>query len=336
MNYNPFPDLSIDIFLDTNILRYLVENTYPLFTQFYTELQKSPFVRFVSAEFCLYEFIMHRKIIYYKNEHLIDNHKKEAALKAKGCEISKESVTKIINEIEMLNSKFDISISHLFHPSLLSIFKEVFLKTKVSNSDGLILVSSIIPDKGNLLDRPVFMTCDRKLCNYISIKKADIIDIFKARGHMLIDICSLSIKAISPSAINLTKPSLPPNITIDILIEKLLKKFLGQCEEFNSKILGITSIPKNLKGRPYCCFKAKPGTKIPPYVHIIFMKKNMKEFFVIQEKKTIWSSKALKETFVATSRTCNFSFEISEYLGKELYDDLKDEGHYILIHPDDI
>lgn len=55
----------IKVFLDTNILCYLVDNTYPALTSFIDTLNKLPVVDIISSDFVLTEFIGVRKQEHY-------------------------------------------------------------------------------------------------------------------------------------------------------------------------------------------------------------------------------------------------------------------------------
>lgn len=155
-------NLRIKVALDTQILAYLIDETYPSLTLFIKALSENPSVDIVCSRFAIYEFIGIRKLEHYLRC-LVDETKKKggqlnlsSALKYKNdfdapelkyvdtYETVKKAVeqelTKIDNDFGIIYESIDI------HNGLWKPHQELVLSTRISKEDSLLLLSSVFPD----------------------------------------------------------------------------------------------------------------------------------------------------------------------------------------------
>ncbi|KAA6319380.1 hypothetical protein EZS27_030720, partial [termite gut metagenome] len=52
-SHSPVKEFEITFFVDTNILSYLIDETYPLLNEFVKYLKESPVINLVSSEYAL-------------------------------------------------------------------------------------------------------------------------------------------------------------------------------------------------------------------------------------------------------------------------------------------
>ncbi len=155
-------DFSVKFYFDTNILNFLVDNIYPELNNFVTYLRNTNFVKLVSSNFVILEFIGVRKREHYIREGIaffqstgrinfssLLNYRE--LYEIPGFDFnSVQSVieSKVNSDIDNITNNFGISFDeHIFHENLFNPTKELLLKTKISNQDSIVLFSALYPDK---------------------------------------------------------------------------------------------------------------------------------------------------------------------------------------------
>lgn len=175
---NPTDNLRIKVALDTQILAYLIDETYPSLTLFIKALSENPSVDIVCSRFAIYEFIGIRKLEHYLR--CLVNETKEkggqlnlsSALKYKSdfdapelkyvdtYEVVKKAVeeelTKIDNDFGIIYESIDI------HNGLWKPHQELVLSTRISKEDSLLLLSSVFTDSLRKEEYLVLLTNDNQ------------------------------------------------------------------------------------------------------------------------------------------------------------------------------
>ena len=167
---------SIKIALDTNILSYLLDNTYDNLTLFVEKLNSYDFVQIECSKFVIYELIGIRKLEHYIREINSENQKTNKVvnfssifkyrakwnapeLPYKDCW---ENIKQIIEgELNKLTNDFDINISGGdIHKDVWKPHQDLVLSSKISKEDSMVLMSSAFPDIGKREDYLIFLTND--------------------------------------------------------------------------------------------------------------------------------------------------------------------------------
>lgn len=149
----------VNFFLDTNILCYLIDDTYPTLTAFIKALAEMPVVSLFTSQYVLAELIeVRKKEDYYQevmkrsqtdgryiniSSFITHNKKYNIPHYPYQGELVNPVVTKVDSEIERIVNDFRISFDSVFNDQLLALMKDVCLPTKISKEDSLVLVSSL-------------------------------------------------------------------------------------------------------------------------------------------------------------------------------------------------
>ena len=178
---------TINFFVDTNILVYLVDEKHPSLTSFIKTLSETPVVGLYASEYVFSEFIGVRKQENYFQA-VIDKsredgrkvnvsefikHNKAYEIKDYDYEDVKDVVKqKVDEEIERVTHDFGIVILRNTNNHIIGPMKEVCLSTKISKEDSLVLVSSLFREKEEIIAEPVILlTNDRDFCKFANSSK---------------------------------------------------------------------------------------------------------------------------------------------------------------------
>ncbi len=173
------PDsLKIKIAIDTQILAYLIDNTYPRLTCFFKALSANPFVDIVCSRFSTYEFVGIRKLEHYLRKiHLSSNQNGQVVnfsslLKYKNdwnapelnYSIVYEDISLSVNEdMRRLNDDFNIKLEVIdLHNEIWNLHRELVLSSKISKEDALVLISTVFPQEFIKEKYLIFFTNDDK------------------------------------------------------------------------------------------------------------------------------------------------------------------------------
>lgn len=165
---------SIDIYLDTNILEYIVSNEYPSLTKLLDELSFYPeFVTLKATQYILFEFCEIRKRYYFKRlaeskgENLNDREIRQ--FDSNSLNFVEECVPLFLEKIERDRDKiiddYNLEISKEFHSKLWERTLGVSLRTQLSREDCFVLASSLMPDESSIPQLISLMTNDNHLRN---------------------------------------------------------------------------------------------------------------------------------------------------------------------------
>ena len=190
-------ELRINIFLDTNILCYLIDNTYPALTGFVKRLSSMPIIQLYSSEYVLTELIEVRKKEDYfqtvmkqakKDKRYINvssfiknNKKYDIPHYSYDGDLADSVVAKVNKDTNKVIKEYGISFDSKFNKDLLAPMKGVCLSSKISREDSLVLVSSLFRgEKAIFPGRVILLTNDELFEKWSDQAKQDI-------SHVLIE-----------------------------------------------------------------------------------------------------------------------------------------------------
>ncbi len=187
----------INFFLDTNILCYLIDNTFPNLTAFIKALKEMPVVQLYSSEYVLAELFEVRKkedyfhevwerakndgkfinissFIKYNKRYEIPDYEYQGDLA--------EAVKKKVDEdVKKITNEFNISFTNTFNDKLLGPMKGICLSTKISREDSLVLVSSVYKNSiEEVSEKVILLTGDKDFYDWATDSKAEISTVFNA------------------------------------------------------------------------------------------------------------------------------------------------------------
>lgn len=349
----------VKIFADTNILAYLVDNTYQGLNDFFELSKNSPFTELVSSKYVMFEFVGIRK-----REHYLRKVASRAKKSRKGevnfssltnqkylnnfsaPEVDFEDIVKDINtdvneEIALLMNDFQIDFSYsTFHEDQLTPTFDVCLSSKISHHDSLVLISSILPTEKLNNENIIVLTHDDNFCSSVN-NPGEINSVFK--DHKLFKPYMYLISHINANgqSIDLKKTddkNLVNNCFISIVLYVLKEKN-------RAFYLGNTFPPKG-KGFPSncVCFELTKEEQLPQNVYVTIIGKDLN--FVYTTKKRIEyfmnNNNRVVDGYAVPKNKNNISFLARNFddqnneieVPQEIIDELRVEGNLVFIHPD--
>lgn len=359
----PADYLRIKVALDTQILAYLVDNTYPSITKFIKKLSESPFVDLVCSRFAIYEFIGIRKLEHYLRclvDHTTKNDGKlnlSSAIKYKSefdanelkyfeaYEKVKEEVEK---ELVCIYNDFGVEYEKVnIHNNLWKPHQDLVLSTKISKEDSLLMLSCIFPDILQREKHIVLLTNDNQfhqsLCG--GEKEIELSDkIFSENSLERPHLYHLKkIKLSNDETINLTE-----NDIADERLETFTKKFIFEHIKEKNKdyYLGkIVACPTPLRGK-LMCFELQ-ADKLIDNIYVTVLSDNLDSVYNYNNKlKNFWNvnvNQIDKYPYIPNEtleNSKNISVEVFKdeqekiHLDTDEYNKISKVGSLVFIHPD--
>jgi hypothetical protein len=354
-SHSPVSEFEITFFVDTNILSYLIDDTYPLLNGFIKKLKKSPVIELISSEYVLLEFIGVRKREHYLREALSQSQSLGKPLNLSSLlkyhnqyslpEIDFHSLlptikTNVDTEKDRITSEFGIIFKSGFHRNLYNPTSDICLSTKISKEDSLVLVSAILPNEGSINNDVIILTNDVDFHSwfYESEVERNIDNIFQVLGVLKPDL--QHIKKINGS--NNQQFNLTENIDLVNVMENFNSLLLNNLKRRLSHLfLGKTFSPSSPNiPNDIICFEAILDNTIFNNKHITIIGKDLDFVYNSDQQVSFWSNgkEIDKQGFAATADNNYLSFKLqiddADKDKPNILAKLKNAGHLIFIHPD--
>lgn len=359
MDYaQPTSGFIIKIAIDTQILAYLVDKSYPKLNLFFECLKECPFVDITCSRFATYEFAGIRKYEHYlraihdKSNSTGGTMNFSSVLKYKNDWSAKELPyqdifgdikKKVEDDLKKANDDFGITYNEGLHDELWGPQQDLVLSSKISKEDSLVLLSSMLPRIGEKEDYLVFLTNDdqfhKSFCG--SLKMDSIDQVFEKYGldkPHVIKIDSLK-GPISKSQFNLIAEE-----NTEDEIREFAKKFI--LEHIKNKNLGtflgkVKPCPNSKKGELLCFGLERPSLENNIYISILspnleFLYNHpvkLVDFFSINQ---IENYPYIPDDTVNTSKNISVKFvdDHGNFLEEAEWNKLTEPGNLIFLHPD--
>lgn len=354
------PTFKIKIALDTQLLAYLIDESYPSFNRFYDCLKNSPFVDIVCSRFVTFEYIGIRKLEHYLHKVYTSSAGKmnlSSALQYrrefKAPELDYEMCFKEIkegieSELQKLNDDFGIQYNdHILHQGLWNPHQELLLSSRLSKEDCLVLLSSIYPQEFEKMSHSIFLTNDNQFydsfCGKADYRMAAIDEVFEQNN------------LLKPETFNIKKISLNDSGTYNLttliendIIDQLAKDFIFEQISLKNEnlILGKTikcDCSKERK-KSMLCFDLHKEVELPEklYTTILYKSDNHVKLYVHHAifKDFYHVNKIESFPYIATedpeSRhiTLLLKDKDGQFLEGNLMKSLTEKGNVVFIHPD--
>lgn len=339
----------INFFLDTNILCYLIDNTFPTLTAFIKALKEMPVVQLYSSEYVLAELFEVRKkedyfhevweranndgkfinissFIKFNKRYDIPDYEYQGDLAEAVKKKVDEDVMKIINE-------FNISFTNTFNDKLLGPMKRICLSTKISREDSLVLVSSVYKNSiEEVSEKVILLTGDKDFYEWATNSRAEISTVFNDGKTPIIE----HIGSLGNAVAGFTggTQSLKNNEIADV--NYLAIQYVMTClmDAYKYRLLGKVTIrecvhaPKHL-----IAFKAEKELKV----------KEMYTFVLTKSLSFLYSPKLISK-FYHKGKPIEVPFSpkggdnlvtfVCDEDNEEVFKLVNEEGNLIFIHPE--
>lgn len=358
MSKSPFGNIKVG--LDTNILSYLLDGTYPNLNRFILELKESGLVDLFCSQFVIYELIEIRKLEHYirKIHHkttenngvmnfssVLKYRKDWSAPELDYKEICDDIITLVEEDIKKIYDDFGIDFSDAsIHKELWKPHQELVLNSKISKEDSLVLLSSVSPDIGVIEDYVVFLTNDDQFFRAYAgngndkIKRLD--DAFLNNNIPLPIVLKINNVVLPTSN---TKFDIIKDNKIDDEIKRFTHNFIFEHFKIkNSKYLLGNIIPCECQNKKdmFCFYFEKESLNKGIYLSILT--KNLSVFNMPKTNSNFWAYGEIKEypyTPDETEQNRKVSIKLLDDDGNSLITDEKlneimVNGNLVFIHPD--
>lgn len=344
---------TINFFVDTNILVYLVDDKHPSLTSFIKKLSETPVVGLYASEYVFSEFIGVRKQENYFQA-VIDKsredgrkinvsefikHNKAYEIKDYDYDDLKDVVKqKVDEEIERVTHDFGIVFLRNTNNHIVGPMKEVCLSTKISKEDSLVLVSSLFREKEEIIAEPVILlTNDGDFCKFANSSKDYIGSVLAEEG--LLNPGVEHVNAIG-KVVNYTKLK---NLTQEIDdMDKCVAGYLAACMKtfFGNYYIGETlhvnfeNAPAHTLGIDVKAPELKNG------LYIAIISKDMDYIYCPNVQADFHhGTDSIGEYFVPKKKDSYVSFACDKegvVVEDAIFNRLNQAGNLVFVHPDSI
>lgn len=338
----------INFFLDTNILCYLIDNTFPTLTAFITALKEMPVVQLYSSEYVLAELFEVRKkedyfhevwerskkdgkfinissFIKYNKRYEIPDYEYEGDLA--------EAVKKKVNEdVEKITNEFKIDFLNSFNDRLLGPMKRICLSTKISREDSLVLVSSVYKNGiEEVSERVILLTGDKDFYNWAMNSRAEISTAFSHGKTPVIE----HIDSLGKGVAGYTGGT--QNLKTEIeKVEELAIQYVMSClmDTYKDRLLGKVVI-RECAGAPKHLIAFKAATKLKnKELYTFILTQNLSFLYSPKPKSKLYhSGKQIEVPFSPEGGNSIVTF-VCEENDEEVFKAVNMEGNLVFIHPD--
>ena len=338
----------INFFLDTNILCYLIDNTFPTLTAFITTLKEMPVVQLYSSEYVLVELFEVRKKENYFHE-VLERSKKDGKFMNissfikynKRYEIPDyeyegdlaEAVKKKVNEdVEKITNEFKIDFLNSFNDRLLGPMRGICLSTKISREDSLVLVSSVYKNSvEEVSERVILLTGDKDFYDWATNSRAEISTAFNPGKTP--DIVHISSLGKGVAGYTGGTQSLKTEIeNVEELATQYVMSYL--MDTYKDRLLGKVVI-RECDNAPKHLIAFKAETRLnDKELYTIILTKNLSFLYSPKPKSKLYhSGKQIEVPFSPEGGRSIVTFVCDED-DEEVFKAVNVEGNLVFIHPD--
>lgn len=346
----------VKFYLDTNILAYLVDNTYSGLTQMMEYLKESDFVDLVSSRYVIFEFVGIRKKEHYLQKvlakstsadgkvnlsSLLKYKDKFTTQEVKFEDVQEDIKTAVEAEVEAIANDYGIDYStNLLHDGLLHPTFDINLSSRISKEDCLVLTSAIWSDADTKEDFILIASNDQDFYNSYDLERLSPVFQKHELKAPIIEYFS-DVKLIDGTKVNLT------DANDDAKLESFLPEKLKELIALKNKgfFLGKTIQCGNGAGFPnnVVCFTLNSNTPLNNNIYLTIIGKDLD--FIYYTKlpvSSFWNQTEITAYPFQRETGINVSFRpmannpegVPQPLEAPIIDKLREAGNLIFINPD--
>jgi len=344
----------IKFYLDTNILAYLIDNTYSGLTQTINYLKDSEFSDLVSSKYVIFEFVGIRKREHYLravvssgagagqvNISSLLKYRDDFNAPEVDFNTVKAGIKHTVNqELEAITNNFEIVYErNVLHDSLLLPTFDLALSTKISRHDALMYVSSVWADAALKEEFVFVMSNDQSFVQNCADEAIDNVlqnhNLQKPQVEWL-----RSIEGIDAQRLNLTSATDDVHLN-DFVPAKLIELIIKKNKQF---YLGKTIQCGNGANFPtdVVCFRLRENTELHNNLYLTIIGKNLD--FIYSTKLPIndfYDQTSIQNYPLLKTVTTDISFRPQENnegtpvtLPYNVLSRLRESGNLVFINPD--
>lgn len=346
----------IKFYLDTNILAYLVDNTYSGLTQAILYLKDSAFADLISSKYVVFEFVGIRKREHYLREVVTNSKSATSGILNMGSllkyrdnfeapEVNFDLVQanikqNVMQELNDIVNNFKIYYDkNIFHDSLLPPTFDITLSSKISREDSLMLTSSIWADVAIKEEFIFLMSNDKDFVKNFTDENLDAV--FTAHNLSKPHVEHIrSMQESNAHKLNLTNPADDMHLAT-YLPTKLKETIIKKNEQY---FLGKTIHPGNGAGFPVdvICFCLNANIPLSNNIYLTIIGKDLD--FIYSTKLPVasfWNQVEITSYPFQDAAPVNISFRPLENISgtpsslpANILIRLREVGNLIFINPD--
>lgn len=338
----------INFFLDTNILCYLIDNTYPGLTAFITALKDMPVVQLYSSQYVMAELLEVRKkenyfhevwnraekdgkfinissFIKYNKKYEIPDYEYEGEL----AKVVRELVDK---DIDKITHDFDISFGNNFNERLLTPMKGICLSTKISREDSLVLVSSVFKSSTEeVSEKVILLTGDKDFYEWATASKEEISSVFEDGKTPGIE----HFSSLGTSLAN--QAGWPKNLKVDIAnVQELAARYVMSClmETYKDSYMGKVTV-RECEGAPKNLIAIKSEVNLnQKEFYLVILSKSLSFVYCPEPKSKFYHcGKPIRPPFEPKDGNNIVTLTCKED-SEEVFNAVNREGNLVFIHPE--
>jgi hypothetical protein len=355
----PHTDFRVRIFLDTNVLVFLIDHTYQSLNDFVEIVNESPFVELISSHYVMFEFFGARK-----REHYLRIAAARAP-KTAGGQLNFSSLLKfkddyqipgtlfedvmptirnsVMAEVATIASDFKINFEYgSFHQDQLQPTRDVCLASKLQNQDCLVLISAILPEPNTTQRNVLLLTKDENFVKHF--ESADLGNVLTSHAIFPPRLVQLNrMESTGTRAISLTTTIDPVSLAQD-LKSYLLSMITSQ---LSASFLGHTFVPKSSAVPLDCvCFSLSNRTSFPIDVYVTVLSKDLDFIYTTRSKVSDFRHRGspVSNSSVFPPGDNHISFRLLDVdesgnpkdMDQTILAAIRAQGNLVFIHPDSI
>lgn len=345
----------VNFFLDTNILCYLVDDTYPALTAFIKALAEMPVVSLFTSEYVLSELIeVRKKEDYYQevvkrsktdgryiniSSFIKYNKRYDIPHYSYGGDLVEPVTEQVNQDIDKIVYDFGITFDSKFNDQLLAPMKGICLSSKISHEDSLVLVSSLYKREEKLPSgKVILLTNDKDFVDWC--QKAEL-DITRVLGNY--GLSMPYVERLWKIGCIFGENSTHWDLTdINANGEAIAKEYIKECIMlmYAKYYIGyVTHSEKVTKAPAHTLFLKVKADSLDNTIYTIILDKDLNFLYCPQKKADFYrDGHSLSEPFVPTEGQDKVGFvcEMREGEGEEIFDKINRYGNMVFIHPDSI
>jgi hypothetical protein len=360
MTTSPFGNIKLA--LDTNILSYLLDGTYPNLNKFIKYLNESGLVDLFCSQFVIYELIEIRKLEHYirkihakttaggtqMNFSSVLKYRKDwSAPELDYGEICDDIMTLVENNVQQIYDDYGIEYNDAsIHRGLWEPHQKLVLTSKISKEDSLVLLSSVFPDIGIIEKDVIFFTNDDKFYRAYTGTGKDKIEkleeVFTSNNIPSPTVMKIS-DIICP--ISKTKFNIINDNKSEDEIKQYVKDFIFEHFQLKNLLSYLGKISKNGCGNNYMmCFKLDQEKELNENIYLSILTKDLMVINIPKALKSFWSGGSIIKNYPFRIKSSiinseNISVSLKDennnpIVSREIYDAIMTNGNLIFTHPD--
>ncbi|MFM9905452.1 MAG: hypothetical protein ACKVQJ_12890 [Pyrinomonadaceae bacterium] len=349
-------DFVLKVFCDTNVLVYLVDHTYERLNDLIKLMGESPFLRVVSSEFALFEFVGVRKrehflrsVVEHPNENAdyklnylglmkgLDQFKTIDPTFDEVVEPLRDAVNKEVNQIF---EEWDIDFRYSpLNNKQIEPANEICLNSKIANFDSLILVSAVITESADPERHVLLLTNDGSFKSHS--ESPGLKACYENRG---INVQFANVSNLSFGNVD----GLKVEKDMDTDLREFLKNEIrsSMTSRLKHLLVGTTFIPRNNSvPKNIICLRLAKDSVVRNGMYLTIVGHDLDFLYTTRKKIDSFQSRGVEvadgQAFDGEERP-QISFLLQDVdddgnvleLNNEILDAFRNEGNLVFIHPD--